>query len=145
MLDSLGWGVIPSSSRPHAPHPSRDHHEDLRHHERHHLRAPRDRARRTSVRGVARAGEGSDLPDHHAGRGGDVRVGDARGSARGTEVVTGDVSAASLASSIAPMLSVRRGASAVTFYQNAFGAVETYRVESPDGAVVSRLSVNGAE
>jgi PhnB protein len=43
------------------------------------------------------------------------------------------------------MLSVRRGASAVTFYQNAFGAVETFRAESPDGAVVSRLSVNGAE
>ena len=46
---------------------------------------------------------------------------------------------------IAPMLSVRRGAQAVEFYKSAFGAVETYRVESPDGAVVCRLSVDGAE
>jgi PhnB protein len=47
--------------------------------------------------------------------------------------------------SIAPMLSVRNGARAVEFYKAAFGAEEVYRVESPDGAVVSRLSVNGAE
>ena len=47
--------------------------------------------------------------------------------------------------SIAPMLSVRRGASAVEFYKAAFDAIEVFRVESPDGAVVSRLSVNGAE
>ena len=43
------------------------------------------------------------------------------------------------------MLSVRNGARAVEFYKAAFGAVEVYRVEAPDGAVVSRLSVNGAE
>lgn len=43
------------------------------------------------------------------------------------------------------MLSVRRGAQAVEFYKAAFGAKETYRVEAPDGAVVSTLSVNGAE
>ncbi len=47
--------------------------------------------------------------------------------------------------SVAPMLSVRNGARAVEFYQSAFGAVEVYRVEDPDGAVVSRLSVEGAE
>ena len=47
--------------------------------------------------------------------------------------------------SIAPMLSVRAGASAVKFYKAAFGAVEVFRVESPDGAVVCRLSVEGAE
>jgi PhnB protein len=47
--------------------------------------------------------------------------------------------------SIAPLLSVRKGARAVEFYKAAFGAVETYRVESPDGAVVARLSVEGAE
>jgi PhnB protein len=47
--------------------------------------------------------------------------------------------------SIAPMLSVRNGARAVEFYKAAFGAIEVYRVEAPDGAVVSRLSVNGAE
>lgn len=47
--------------------------------------------------------------------------------------------------SIAPMLSVRRGAEAVVFYQSAFGATEEYRVEDPAGAVVARLSVDGAE
>ena len=46
---------------------------------------------------------------------------------------------------VAPMLSVREGARAVEFYKAAFGAVETYRVESPDGAVVSRLAIDGAE
>ena len=43
------------------------------------------------------------------------------------------------------MLSVRRGARAVEFYKAAFGAVEVFRIESPDGAVVSRLSVEEAE
>jgi PhnB protein len=47
--------------------------------------------------------------------------------------------------SIAPMLSVRNGARAVDFYKAAFGAVEVFRIESPDGAVVARLSVEGAE
>src|SRR5262245_49040187 len=43
------------------------------------------------------------------------------------------------------MLSVRNGARAVEFYKTAFGAHEVYRIEAPDGAVVSRLSVDGAE
>jgi PhnB protein len=47
--------------------------------------------------------------------------------------------------SIAPMLSVRNGSGAVEFYKSAFGAVETYRVEDPTGAVVARLSIGGAE
>jgi PhnB protein len=47
--------------------------------------------------------------------------------------------------SIAPMLSVRRGAKAVEFYKAAFGARELYRVDSEDGAVVARLSVSPAE
>src|SRR5215475_11523167 len=47
--------------------------------------------------------------------------------------------------SVAPMLSVRNGARAVEFYKAAFGAIEVYRIEAPDGAVVSRLSVEGAE
>ena len=40
---------------------------------------------------------------------------------------------------------MRRGAAAVEFYKTAFGATEVYRVEDPSGAVVSRLSVDGAE
>jgi PhnB protein len=47
--------------------------------------------------------------------------------------------------SIAPLLSVRNGARAVEFYKAALGAVEVYRVEDPGGAVVSRLTVEGAE
>src|SRR4051794_17684324 len=46
---------------------------------------------------------------------------------------------------IAPFLSVRGGARAVAFYQAAFGAEERFRIEAPDGAVVSRLAVDGAE
>jgi PhnB protein len=47
--------------------------------------------------------------------------------------------------SIAPWLSLRNGARAVEFYSAAFGATEIFRIESPDGAVVSRLSIHGAE
>jgi PhnB protein len=47
--------------------------------------------------------------------------------------------------SIAPMLSVRQGARAVEFYKAALGAVEVFRIESPSGEVVCRLSVHGAE
>ena len=47
--------------------------------------------------------------------------------------------------SIAPMLSVRRGAKAVEFYKAAFAAIEVFRIDAPDGAVVARLSVDGAE
>jgi PhnB protein len=54
-------------------------------------------------------------------------------------------SGSSAAYSLAPMLSVRNGARAVEFYQVAFGVREVYRIESPDGAVVSRLSIDGAE
>ncbi len=46
---------------------------------------------------------------------------------------------------LAPMLSVRRGASAVEFYKRAFGAEELFRVEDEKGEVVARLSVNGVE
>ena len=47
--------------------------------------------------------------------------------------------------SIAPWLSVRQGAKAVEFYKSAFGAAEVFRIDAPDGAVVARLSVDGAE
>jgi PhnB protein len=46
---------------------------------------------------------------------------------------------------IAPFLSVRNGARAVEFYKSAFGATEIFRLDAPDGAVVARLSVDGAE
>ena len=46
---------------------------------------------------------------------------------------------------IAPMLSVRRGKEAVEFYKAAFGAQELWRVESPEGEVVARMAVEGAE
>jgi PhnB protein len=47
--------------------------------------------------------------------------------------------------SIAPMLSVRRGAKAIEFYKAAFGARELMRVENESGEVVAQLSVDGAE
>lgn len=47
--------------------------------------------------------------------------------------------------SLAPWLSVRNGAKAVEFYKSAFGAVEVFRIEDASGAVVSRLSIEGAE
>jgi PhnB protein len=47
--------------------------------------------------------------------------------------------------SIAPWLSVRCGARAVEFYKAAFGATVVFRLDAPDGGVVARLSVDGAE
>ncbi|HEY3742015.1 MAG TPA: VOC family protein [Bryobacteraceae bacterium] len=47
--------------------------------------------------------------------------------------------------SIAPWLSVRGSAKAVEFYKSAFGATEALRLEDPDGNVVARLSIDGAE
>ena len=43
---------------------------------------------------------------------------------------------------IAPMLSVRRGAQAIEFYKTAFGARELFRIDAPDGAVVAQLAVD---
>ncbi len=47
--------------------------------------------------------------------------------------------------SLAPMLSVRRGAEAVNFYRQALGAEVLFRVDDDSGAVVAHLSVHGAE
>lgn len=47
--------------------------------------------------------------------------------------------------SIEPMLSVRRGAQAVEFYQAAFGATVLYRIDGEDGSVVAQLSCAGAK
>ena len=50
-----------------------------------------------------------------------------------------------IATSIAPWLSVRNSARAVDFYKAAFGATELFRLDSDNGDVVARLSVDGAE
>ena len=52
---------------------------------------------------------------------------------------------ATVTTSLSPMLSVRQGARAIEFYKKAFGAVEAFRIDAPDGAVVARLAVDGAE
>ena len=49
------------------------------------------------------------------------------------------------ATSIQPCLSVSNFLEAGTFYKKAFGAIEKYRMETPDGGLVLKLSVNGAE
>jgi PhnB protein len=43
------------------------------------------------------------------------------------------------------MLSVRRGAQAVEFYQTALGARVLFRLDGEDGGVVAQLSVDGGE
>ena len=43
------------------------------------------------------------------------------------------------------MLSVRRGAQAIEFYQSAFGATVLYRIDGEDGTVVAQLAAGGAE
>jgi PhnB protein len=50
----------------------------------------------------------------------------------------------SIQTSIAPWLTFRNCEAAVSFYKNAFGAIETYRMESPDGGLVVNLSIGGA-
>ena len=47
--------------------------------------------------------------------------------------------------SIAPWLTIADGPRALQFYTAAFGAVETYHLEAPDGSLILRLSVAGAE
>jgi len=50
----------------------------------------------------------------------------------------------SIQTTIAPWLTVKNGEEASRFYRTAFDAVETYRLETPDG-LIARLSVRGAE
>jgi PhnB protein len=47
--------------------------------------------------------------------------------------------------SIAPWLTILDGERAVEFYKVAFGAVEMYRMESPEGGLVVKLSIDDAE
>ena len=46
---------------------------------------------------------------------------------------------------IAPWLSVKNSTAALAFYKAAFGATESFRLEDPGGAIVARLSIEGAE
>lgn len=46
--------------------------------------------------------------------------------------------------SLSPWLSVRNSVAAVAFYKAAFDAIETYRLDMPDGSVVARLSIEEA-
>lgn len=52
---------------------------------------------------------------------------------------------ATIPSSLAPWLSVRNAVRAIDFYKSAFGAIEVYRLEAPEGGLVVRLSIDGAE
>lgn len=45
---------------------------------------------------------------------------------------------------IEPWLTLENGEQAVIFYKSAFKAVETYRLEDPDGGLVVKLSMNDA-
>ncbi len=47
--------------------------------------------------------------------------------------------------SISPMLSVRRGAKAIEFYKQAFGAEELFRIGEEGKGVIAQMSVGGAE
>jgi PhnB protein len=51
----------------------------------------------------------------------------------------------SLKTSLAPMLSVRNGEQAIEFYVEAFLADVIMRVDSPDGAVVAKLGIEGGK
>lgn len=50
-----------------------------------------------------------------------------------------------LTTSIQPWLFVSNSFKAGIFYKEAFGAIETYHMETPDGGLVLKLSVDGAE
>jgi PhnB protein len=46
---------------------------------------------------------------------------------------------------IAPLLSVRRGAEAVAFYERAFGARQLHRIDDDKGEVVAQMRIGDAE
>lgn len=46
---------------------------------------------------------------------------------------------------VAPLLAVRKGASAVDFYKTVFGAEEHFRTTSDDGAIVAKLAIGQCE
>ena len=50
-----------------------------------------------------------------------------------------------ITTSIQPWLSVKNSTAAEKFYKEAFGAIETYRMETPDGGLVLKLSIDSVE
>jgi PhnB protein len=50
-----------------------------------------------------------------------------------------------ITTSIQPWISVNNSAAAGKFYQEAFKAIETYRMETPDGGLVLKFSIDAAE
>jgi PhnB protein len=54
--------------------------------------------------------------------------------------------AGTISTSLAPWLTVRDAVRAVAFYKSAFDAIETYRLEIPDGGgLIVKLTVGAAE
>ena len=51
---------------------------------------------------------------------------------------------AKITTSIQPWITVENAATAAGFYREAFGAKETYRMETPEGGLVLKLSVDDA-
>jgi PhnB protein len=47
------------------------------------------------------------------------------------------------ASSLTPMLTVRDAATAILFYERAFGATEQERFQAPTGQIVAEMSIDG--
>jgi PhnB protein len=47
------------------------------------------------------------------------------------------------ASSLTPMLTVRDAATAILFYERAFGATEQERFQTPTGQIVAEMSIDG--
>ena len=50
-----------------------------------------------------------------------------------------------VASSLAPMLTVKDASAAIDFYVRAFGATEGSRLETPTGQIVAQMFVDGLE
>mgnify|MGYP000882792699 FL=1 len=54
------------------------------------------------------------------------------------------MSISKIKTSIAPWINIKGCAKAIAFYQQAFGAVEAYHLEDPDGNIVSKLCIDDA-
>jgi PhnB protein len=59
-------------------------------------------------------------------------------------MVNSETKNSKIITSIAPWFSVRNAVKSSDFYKSAFDAVETYRLETPDGLIV-KLALDGAE